>query len=561
MDITRTVGSTVTGVAEQARTIGGTVTTIARTGLLAPVRPDKLARMGAAFLRYGPTLAAALAVGAVRCPDRIAVIDDAGQLTYAEIAAQARALGAGLRELGVQQGDQVGVLLRNGRHMVITLAALSHVGADALLLNTGFAGPQAAEVMERHDAKAVIHDQEFLDIVDDAAAGRLRVVGWVETAVGEGATCIDELIEKYAGADPGKPGRESKLIILTSGTTGTPKGAARGGSSTAVAASLLDGMPLKAGDTTVIACPIFHAWGLANLAVALVLECTLVLPRKFDPERTLALIEETGAAVLAVVPVMLQRMADLPEDVRQRYDVRSLRVVGSSGSALPGDLPERFMDAFGDVIYSLYGSTEVGYVSVASPRDLRSTPGTAGRVIRNVKVELLDDNDRAVQDGEVGRIFIGSPLLIDGYTGGGDKKRVRGLMSSGDMGCFDGDGRLQVTGRDDDMIVSGGENVFPGEVENLLASQPEIEEAAVLGVPDEKFGQRLVAFVVTRQGQQLDAETVRGRVKKELANYKVPREVVFLDELPRNATGKVLKRELKQVGADRGGDTADSGKG
>jgi fatty-acyl-CoA synthase len=241
---------------------------------------------------------------------------------------------------------------------------------------------------------------------------------------------------------------------------------------------------------------------------------------------------------------MMQRMADLSEEVRLRYDASSLRVVGASGSALPGDLATRFMDAFGDVIYNLYGSTEVGYVTVAGPADLRAAPGTAGRTVRGNEIELLDDDDRPVPQGQVGRIFIRGPLLFEGYTGGGDKTRVRGMMSTGDVGYFDSAGRLFVTGRDDEMIVSGGENVFPAEVEDLLASQPEIAEAAVIGVDDEKFGQRLAAYVVVRDGKSLDEKAVKDRVKQDLAGYKVPRDVHFVDALPRNDTGKVVKREL-----------------
>jgi fatty-acyl-CoA synthase len=243
---------------------------------------------------------------------------------------------------------------------------------------------------------------------------------------------------------------------------------------------------------------------------------------------------------------MMQRMADLPEEVRLRYDVGNLRVVGASGSALPGDLAIRFMDAFGDVIYNLYGSTEVGYVTVAGPKDLRAAPGTAGRTVRGNQIELLDDDDQPVATGNVGRIFVRGPLLFEGYTGGGDKTRVRGMMSIGDVGYLDEAGRLFVTGRDDEMIVSGGENVFPAEVEDLLAAQPEIEEAAVIGVDDEKFGQRLAAYVVLRDGQSLDEQAVKDRVKRELAGYKVPRDVHFLDKLPRNETGKVVKRQLGQ---------------
>jgi fatty-acyl-CoA synthase len=522
---------------------------VARTGVIAPIRPDRLVRMGLAALRNGPTVATALAVGAARHPERTAVIDERGELTYAEASASAQALAAGLAASGVEAGDKVGVLLRNSRYMVLTLAALGHLGADALLLNTGFAAAQATEVMSRHDATAVVYDEEFLDVVDEAARGRVRVVGWADDADepgASGAATIDDLARRHRGKQVGGPRWSGRLIILTSGTTGTPKGASRGGMHMVGGANLFTAMPVRCGDVTVVACPIFHSWGLGHAAIALGLGNPVVLRRRFDPEMALRDIAEHRAAVLAVVPVMMQRMADLPEQTRLRYDVSSLRVVGASGSALPGDLAVRFMDAFGDVIYNLYGSTEVGYVTVAAPADLRAAPGTAGRTVRGNEIELLDDQDQQVAPGEVGRIFIRGPLLFEGYTGGGDKTRVRGMMSTGDVGYFDAAGRLFVTGRDDEMIVSGGENVFPAEVEDLLASQPEVEEVAVTGVDDEKFGQRLAAYVVLRKGQSLDAQAVKDRVKRDLAGYKVPRDVHFLDALPRNDTGKIVKRKLAE---------------
>jgi len=224
--------------------------------------------------------------------------------------------------------------------------------------------------------------------------------------------------------------------------------------------------------------------------------------------------------------------------------VSSLRIVALSGSALPGELATRAMDALGDVVYNLYGSTEVAWATIATPEDLRAAPGTAGRPPLGTVVRLMDGEGREVPAGGTGRIFVGNEMMFEGYTGGGGKEIIGGLMSTGDVGRFDADGRLFVEGRDDEMIVSGGENVFPREVEDLLADHPDVEEVAVVGVPDDEFGQRLRAYVVARNGAALDEDTVKRHVRENLARYKVPREVVFMDELPRNATGKVLKREL-----------------
>jgi acyl-CoA synthetase (AMP-forming)/AMP-acid ligase II len=251
------------------------------------------------------------------------------------------------------------------------------------------------------------------------------------------------------------------------------------------------------------------------------------------------------------VPVMLQRIMELGEQTIARYDTRSLKVIALSGSALPGELATRAMDTFGDVLYNLYGSTEVAWATIATPEDLRAAPGTAGRPPMGTIVKLLDPDGREVEPGAEGRIFVGNEMMFEGYTGGGGKEIVGGLMSTGDMGRFDVAGRLFVEGRDDEMIVSGGENVFPREVEDLLADHESVVEVAVVGVPDEEFGQRLKAFVV-RRDDRLSEDDVKQYVKANLARYKVPREVVFLDELPRNATGKVLKRELKTMNGAKG---------
>jgi fatty-acyl-CoA synthase len=342
------------------------------------------------------------------------------------------------------------------------------------------------------------------------------------------------------------PARRGRAVILTSGTTGPPRGAARRPpESLAPAAALLARIPLRAREPTLIAAPMFHSWGLAHLGLALALSSTLVLRRRFDAADALAALARTGATALVVVPVMLQRLLDLGPPALAGDDLARLRVIAASGSALPGGLAEATMDRFGEVLYNLYGSTEVGWVTIARPDDLRAAPGTAGRPPRGTTVRLYGDDGRPAPVGAGGRIFVANELLFDGYTGsGGEKEVIDGLMSTGDIGHFDHAGRLFVDGRDDEMIVSGGENVFPREVEDLLAAHPEIDEAAVIGVPDERFGQRLRAFVVPAAGSRLEAAAVMAHVRASLAAYKVPREVVFLAELPRNATGKVLRREL-----------------
>jgi fatty-acyl-CoA synthase len=274
---------------------------------------------------------------------------------------------------------------------------------------------------------------------------------------------------------------------------------------------------------------------------------TFVLRRKFDPEECLAEVARHRCDSLIVVPVMMQRILELPEETRRKYDVSSLKAVCASGSAVSGDLARKWMEAFGDTLYNLYGSTEVAWATIATPEDMRVAPGTAGRPPRGTVVRLYDERGREVPPGATGRIFVGNEMLFEGYTGGGSKDVIDGLMSTGDVGRMDEQGRLFVEGRDDEMIVSGGENVFPQEVEDLLARHEAVEEAAAIGVDDKDFGQRLRAFVVTRKGASVTDDELKAYVKQRLARYKVPREVVFVQALPRNATGKVVKRELAKL--------------
>jgi acyl-CoA synthetase (AMP-forming)/AMP-acid ligase II len=521
------------------------------TGMFEPSRPDRLVASLTALRRWGATPAGAYSGAAVRYPRRPAVIDERGSLSFKQLHLRTNALARELRKAGISEGDGVAIMCRNHRGFIEATAACSKLGAGALYLNTAFAGPQIADVIERENPVAVIYDEEFSELVRTGAADRICFIAWSEPraaadgSLGEVPT-LEQLIARGDDSELEPPTEKGRIVILTSGTTGAPKGAQRHQSdSIEPAAALFSKIPLKARETTVIAAPMFHSWGFAHFTLALPLASTIVLRRRFDPEDTLRAIAQQRASALAVVPVMLQRILELPPETIARYDVSCLKVIAVSGSAFPGELATRAMDTFGDIVYNLYGSTEVAWATIATPADLRAAPGTAGRPPLGTIVKLLDEQGREVAPGEVGRIFVANEFMFEGYTDGDSKEVVGGMMRTGDVGRLDAQGRLFVDGRDDEMIVSGGENVFPREVEDLLADHDQIEEVAVVGVEDEEFGQRLKAFVVPRNGNGLTVEAIQDYVKENLARYKVPRDVVFVEELPRNATGKILKRELR----------------
>src|SRR3954454_16053728 len=535
-------------VATQVTTKLHTVYALTNAGIIRPQRPDRVARVAWAFLRWGPTPAAGYAMNAARYTDDTAIIDELGTLSFREVHERTNALAHALREQGIEPGDGVGIMCRNHRGFVDAYVATSKLGANALFLNTAFSGPQLADVAEREQPKALIYDHEFADLIKDAGKRRKRYIGWHDPEDGKTKDKrVEELIEGGDTTDLAPPSDgPGKAVILTSGTTGTPKGASRSQpKSLDPAAALLAMIPLKAREKTMIAAPMFHSWGFVHFTLGMSLSATLVLNRKFDPEATLSLTAQHEATALIVVPVMMQRILELPDEVLQRYDLSKLRVVALSGSALPGDLSDRWMDLFGENVYNLYGSTEVAWATIATPEDLRAAPGTPGRPPHGTIVKLYDEDGKPVKTGETGRIFVGNEMQFEGYTGGGGKDVIDGLLSSGDVGHFDRAGRLFVDGRDDDMIVSGGANVSPAEVEDLLAAHEAVIEVAVFGVDDEKFGQRLKAVVVLRDGASLSEDDIKKHVKANLAAYKVPRDIEFMDELPRTSTGKVLKRELK----------------
>jgi fatty-acyl-CoA synthase len=514
--------------------------TLVRSGLLRPEDPRTFVAAAKAQRKWDRSPAGGIAANAIRYGDEICLVDEAGEMSFNELHERTNRLANALAGAGIGAGDQIGILCRDHRYFVYGLIAASKLGADALLLNTSFSAPQLADVMSREGAAALVYDAEFGALADACPDSIKKFVAWE----GDGEGSVDHALRTADSAEPQPPAQPGRQILLTSGTTGTPKGAKRP-RQTPMASILgyLSRVPLRTRDRLFVASPMFHAWGFANLGLGLLLAARIDARRRFDPEQTLAVIESEKIEVLPIVPVMAQRIMELPREVHAKYDCSSLRVSIFGGSAIPGDLAVRFMDEFGDIVHNVYGSTEVAVVSVASPADLRANPQTAGKPLRAVAVKLLDDEENEVPVGEVGRIFAGGAAAFEGYTDGGNKAIAHGLLSSGDVGKFDSAGRLSIEGRDDDMIVSGGENVFPHEVEDVISAMDDVVEVAVIGVSDDDFGQRLRAFVV-RTSDDLSEDDVRAHVRAQLARFKVPRDVRFVDELPRTATGKILKREL-----------------
>lgn len=504
-----------------------------RSRLLSPPSPVAGFRLLREARRGGTNPYTLLAVTAARWPHRGAIVDDDGALSYGELQAETESLARRLFDHGAGPGQAVGIMCRNGRGFLKGFFAASVVGADVVLVNTEFRTDALAAAVSAHRITTIVADDEFAERV--SAADRSVVV--VDPAT---------FRARPGGSRPDvtAPGR---IILLTSGTTGKPKGVPRTPqlrSAVGVWVTILDRTGLRTGSRVSVAMPMFHGLGLGMLMLTVALGGTVLTHRHFDAEAALAQASLHRADAFTAVPVVLARILDLPQRIRARNPVPYLRVVLSSGDRLDPSLGQRFMDAYGDLLYNGYGSTEVGIGALATPADLREAPETVGRPVAGCPVRIFDKNDRAVGPRVTGRIFVGGELASEGYTDGGAKAVVENMTSTGDMGYLDNAGRLYIVGREDDMIISGGENVYPRAVENALAEHPDIADNAVIGVPDERFGHRLAAFVVPQPGSRIDPHALREYLKDRVSRFEQPRDIHIVGAIPRNPAGKVLRKEL-----------------
>lgn len=507
-----------------------------RSRLLSPPPPVAGLRLIREARRGGTNPYALLAVTAARWPQRAAIIDDDGTLTYHELQSETASLARRLSGDGAGPGTAVGVMCRNGRGFVEAFFAAALIGADVVLVNTDFRTDALAAALSSHRITTIVADEEFAARV----RGCDKAVVLVDPAT---------VVECESRPRPSRPvvAAPGRIVLLTSGTTGKPKGVPRTPqlrSAVGVWVTILDRTGLRTGSRISVAMPMFHGLGLGMLMLTVALGSTALTHRHFDAEAALAQASLHRADAFTAVPVVLARIMDLPRRVRARNALPYLRVVLSSGDRLDPTLGQRFMDAYGDVLYNGYGSTEVGIGALATPADLREAPETVGKPVAGCPIRIFDKNDRPVGARVTGRIFVGGELAGEGYTDGGAKAVVDGMTSTGDMGYLDNAGRLFIVGREDDMIISGGENVYPRAVENALAEHPDVADNAVIGVPDERFGQRLAAFVVLQPGRGIDPSALRDYLRARVTRYEQPRDINIVGSIPRNPAGKVVRKEL-----------------
>ncbi len=510
---------------------------VARTGVITPRRAAAAWLASPWLVGRGASLGILSHINALDSPSRPAIHDRAGTLTWRQVEDRSTRLARALERLGLGSDATVATLVRNGREAVEAILAAQKLGITVAPLNTWGREGELAELLERLRPPVLVADPAHARPIAGAIPERTAVV------------LTGEQYENLLAAESGLPlfplavpRRHGLIVIHTSGTTGTPKAAARSARSSGplAVAGLLATLPVRRGDVMVCPAPLFHSFGLLVMSLAGAVGGTLVLPEKFDPRDILRLIAEHDAEVVALVPVMLRRILDLP--ARQRTPKpEGLRAVLVSGSAMSPELRAETQELFGEVLYDLYGSTEGGWVAVATPEDIAADPRTAGRPVRGVEVAVFDDDGNRLDPGRSGTLHVRSDALFEGYQSGESSPEREGFLSMGDLGKLDERGRLFVEGRADDMVVVGGENVYPAEVERVISKARGVHDAAVVGVPDREYGHTLAAFVVGTA----KPEAIEAAARRDLASFKVPRTIRMVDELPRTSTGKVLRRELE----------------
>ena len=482
----------------------------------------------------GPSLGVLAQIHATSRGGRRALVDRAGELTWSELDSRSNRLAHALEGMGLQPGDRVATLLRNGREAVETTLACQKLGYEAAPLNTWAKPRELKAIIERSEPVLLVFDPKHAEQVAEAVAGG---------PMSERAFDYESLIAEQPGTPPFPfgPRGSQRILIHTSGTTGKPKAAARSANARATLAFLqvLAVVPYTQDDVIVCPAPLFHSFGLLTATIWCVLGATIVLPERFDPQGSLELIEKHEATAASFVPVMIRRMLSLADE-EKRHDLSSLRIVLASGSAMSPEMRQNAMERFGEVLYDLYGSTEAGWVAIATPEDMKANGETLGKPVPGVDVAVYSDDKKRLDPGEHGMLYIKSDMLFEGYASGEETEEIDGYLSIGDIGWLDDDGRLFVEGRDDDMVVVGGENVYPAEIEEVIEGMDGVEDVAVIGMEDEEYGEVLAAFI---KGS-VEPDRVKETCKKELASFKVPKVVELVDDLPRNSTGKVLKNEL-----------------
>jgi long-chain acyl-CoA synthetase len=467
------------------------------------------------------------------------------EIAPAELERRIACAASGLERLGIGEGDVVALMLRNSPAFIEAMLACRRLGVYYCPINWHFKADEAGFILRDSGAKALVAHADLLAQIAAGLPGGLPIV-----TVEPGWSAWRDAHQPWNGAPRSPRGN----MPYTSGTTGRPKGVRRAPATDqqrALALALYQTvLGLAPAMRALVSAPLYHsAPNLYALQVALS-GALLVLEPRFDAQATLALIERCRLTNLYLVPTMFVRLLRLPAEVRRRYDISSVRFISSTGSPCAPELKRAMIDWFGPVITESYASSEAGHITFIDSREWLERPGSVGRPLGDGVVKILDDNARALPAGEIGLIYCRQPAYPDFTYANNPAARAaierEGLWSVGDMGYLDAQGYLYVADRKSDMVISGGVNIYPAEIEATLMTMPAVADCAVFGIPDTEFGEALAAAVELRSGASASAEEVQQFLRGRIANYKVPRLVSFHDALPREESGKIFKRLLRE---------------
>lgn len=464
---------------------------------------------------------------------------------------------AGLHALRCGPGDTVAAMLRNSPQYVALVLACRKAGLYLVSVNWHFKALEAQHILTDSGARALFVDADLLEQIAEGIPDGVAIIALADDAAHESVPGAQDWAGFGAGlpAMPPRTALSDSAVIYTSGTTGKPKGVRRLPPAADERAAMEQGrtrlmdIVYGSGNCAFLAAPIYHSATVSYLTHFSDLGATLVLEPRFDAERTLELIARHRITHAYLVPTMYQRLLALPPAVRSRHDVSSLQQVASTGSPCPVPLKQAMIDWFGPVITEAYGSSEAGYTTFIDSADWQRHPGSAGRALPNAEVRILDQDGKVLPPGEIGLIYVRHHGLPDfTYVNRPEARQAiehDGLVTLGDMGYLDDDGFLHICDRKADMIISGGVNIYPAEIESVLHTMPGIDDCAVFGIPDAEFGEAIAAAVQPLPGTQIDAAAVRAFLRERIANYKVPRVIDVHQQLPREDTGKIFKRKLR----------------
>ncbi|MEN3268274.1 class I adenylate-forming enzyme family protein [Pseudonocardia sp.] len=492
---------------------------------------------------------------AIREPDREILFEDDRTMTWAQIDSEADSLAEALARGGIEQGHVVAVRTQIRMEWAVIDAALSKLGCRELGLNWRLTPPEVHFVLTDSQAAALICDDPDPSVLTSALDGTRVKVAVSLDAPSQGFLDYRELVGTPATHRVSEA--PAPLVIYTSGTTGRPKGvvmkprAGRERDALEYFADIASHTQRTRSDAYLATMPFSHGAGPSQVRACLKVGARVVLQRRYEPASALDLINRHGVTTWVTVPTMLKRLAALPDDVLAEKRPTTLRQVGTGAAPVPASLKEWVVSYLGDILHEGYGASEVGMITHADPAMRAERPASSGLPHPHVHLDIRDENGTAVPPGRSGEIWVQTPVVIDRYLGGGplgpEVLDAEGYFRTGDIGYVDEEGYLFITDRAKDMIVSGGVNIYPAEVEAALLSVAQVQDAAVIGIPDEEFGEQVKAFVELKPGATATAEEVMAGVRDVLASYKRPRSIDIVDELPRNLMGKLLKKDLRAL--------------